>query len=234
MSLRDATTTQDLGPDGLKPGRGTRTLRASVEATPRANDLCTGPAPRDVARERILVWLAEGAREVSWALCSLPRERWVAPPPAWLGEWPVLRHARHLALREAHLTLPAVRRALDEAAPASTLDFEQADAAWDAAAALESAEAIVRGLSETRYELLQHLEAASDDAWERPLPATAAPDASSGTHPIQLGWLLLHARQHELEHLAAIWRVALNWDRIPRTPIPRVPLHPADRLEESH
>ena len=25
---------------------------------------------------------------------------------------------------------------------------------------------------------------------------------------------MLHARQHELEHLAAIWRVALYWDRV--------------------
>ena len=232
MSIGDATKPQDLGPDRLKPGRGTRTLRASVEATPRATDLCTGHAPRDVAREPILVWLAEGAREVSWALCSLPRERWATPPPAWLGEWSVLRHARHLALRETHLTLPAVRQALGEAATPAILDFEQADAAWDPAAALESAEAIVRGLGETRYELLQHLEAAPDDVWARPLPAAAAPDASDGVQPIQLDWLLLHAHQHELEHLAAIWRVGLNWDRVPRRPGSRVPLHPADRLEE--
>ncbi len=234
MSIRDATKPQDLGPERLKPGRGTRTLRPSVEATGRATDLCTGHAPCDVARERILVWLAEGPREVSWALCSLPRERWVTPPPAWLGEWPVLRHARHLALREAHLTLPAVRQALGEAAAPATLDFEQADAAWDPVAALESAEAIVRGLGDTRYELLQQLEAAPDDAWTRPLPAPSAPDASNGVQPIQLDWLLLHARQHELEHLAAIWKVGLNWDRVPRRPGPRVPLHPADRLEESH
>jgi hypothetical protein len=234
MSMRHATKPQDLGPDGLKPARGTRTLRPGVEASGRATDPCTGPRPRDVARELILVWLAEGAREVSWALCSLARERWATPPPAWPGEWPVLRHVRHLALRETHLTLPAVRQALGEDVSPSTLDFEQADAAWDSAAALESAEAIVRGLGETRYELLQQLEAAPDDAWTRPLPAAAAPDASDGVHPIQLDWLLLNARQHELEHLAAIWRVGLNWDRVPRASVRRVPLHPADRLEESH
>src|SRR5207302_6082905 len=111
--------------------------------------------------------------------------------------------------------------------------------------AIESAEAIVRGLGETRFELLQRLEAAPDEAWERPLPAVAAPGAGV-INPIQLDWLMLHARQHELEHLAAIWRVALYWDRASpavarAAPWPHqarraagLPLHTADRLEESH
>src|SRR5690349_5962517 len=137
MSIGDATKAQDVGPDRLKPARGTRTLRASVEATGRASDLCSGTAPRAAIRERILVWLAEGAREVTWALCSLPREQWVTSPPHRPGDWPALRHARHLALREAHLTLPVVRQVLDaapaDAARASVLEFERADAAWDAA-----------------------------------------------------------------------------------------------------
>jgi hypothetical protein len=122
-----------------------------------------------------------------------------------------------LALRETHLTLPAVRQALGNGPAPSTLDFEQADAAWDAAAALESAEAIVRGLGESRYELLQQLESASDDVWDEPLVS-----------------VVLHARQHELEHLAAIWRISLNWGRVARTHTPGVLLHPADTLEESH
>ena len=239
MSFRDATRPQDVGPDGLKPGRGTRTLRASVEAKAPASDLCTPYAPPDAVRERILVWLAEGAREVNWALCSLSREHWVSPPAPRLSEWPALRHARHLALREKHLTLSAVRQALGEpaadASVAPILEFERADAAWDPAAALESAETIVRDLGETRFELSQLLEAAPDEAWARPVSAAVMPADSSGDRlPVQLAWLLLHARQHELEHLAAMWRISLNWERIPRTPIPGVPLHPADRLEESH
>jgi hypothetical protein len=239
MSFRDATKPQDTGPDGLKPGRGTRTLRASVEAKAPASDLCTPQAPPDASRERILVWLAEGAREVNWALCSLPREHWVTPPSSRFGEWPVLRHARHLALREKYLTLPAVRQVLGESAGepesvAPILEFEQADAAWDPAAVLESAETIVRDLGETRYELLQVLEAAPDEVWARSVSRAVTPDASDDRPPVRLDWLLLHSRQHELEHVAAIWRISLNWDRVPRTPIPGVPLHPADRLEESH
>src|ERR1043165_1419149 len=105
MSFRHATKPQDLGPDGLKPGQGTRTLRASVEATGWATDLCTDRATRDVARGRILAWLAEGVREVSWALCSLPRERWAVSPRPGSGEWSALRHVHHLTLRETHLTL---------------------------------------------------------------------------------------------------------------------------------
>src|ERR1700736_4457026 len=107
MSFRDATKPYYLGPDRLNPVAGTPILRASVEAK-RVSDLCTGaaaPAAPNGARERILAWLAGGAREVTWALCSLPRERWAASPPAPLDAWPVLRHARFLALRETHLTL---------------------------------------------------------------------------------------------------------------------------------
>src|SRR4030081_1588527 len=117
MSFRDGTKPQDLGPDRLKPVPGTPILRPSVEVPrKRVIDLCTAAAAPAGARERILAWLAEGAREVSWALCSLPRERWVESPPARLDSWPVLRHARFLALRETHLTLPTVPHALGEAA----------------------------------------------------------------------------------------------------------------------
>jgi hypothetical protein len=244
MSFHETTKPHDPEPDGLKSLSGTPILDASVEATGRATDLCTGHAPLAVARERILVWLAEGAREVTWALCSLPRERWTDRPPAHVSQWPALRHVRHLVLRESYLTLPAVRQALADAPPdappdacASTptwLDFEHADAAWDAAAATESAEAIVHDLGEARFELLQRLEAAPDAAWETPLSVAVDPTPGGGKRPVQLDWLLLEAHQHELEHLAAIWNIALSWDRVPRTPAPGVPLHPADRLQESH
>ena len=245
MSFGDAAQSRYLGADRLKPGAGTPILRASVEAN-RVSDLCTGAAALNGARERILAWLADGAREVTWALCSLPRERWVESPPARLDGWPVLRHARFLALREMHLTLPTVRHALGEVAAEelpSTADLDNVEAAWDAAAAIESAEAIVRGLGETRFELLQRLEAAPDEAWERPLPAVATPGTAGFINPVQLDWLMLHARQHELEHLAAIWRVALYWDRVSPAAVSErsggqrtagLPLHPADRLEESH
>src|SRR5579864_254349 len=164
MSFRDATKPQDLEPERLKPAQGTPILDPSVEAEGPAPDLCSGRAQDDVTRERIMAWLAEGVREVTWALCSLPRERWAADPPVLLGSWPALRHVRHLSLRETRQVLPQVRQALGDSpsdAPAhSTLELEQADAAWDATLALESAEAIVRNLGETRYELLQRLEAA--------------------------------------------------------------------------
>jgi DinB superfamily len=235
MSLADDRKPQHLEPDRLNPAQGTPILSASVEAT-RGTDLCTSPASGMAAREHILAWLAGGAREVNLALCSLARERWATAPPAPLGSWPALRHARHIALRETHLTLPAVRRALEEESPAGdeVLEFERADAAWDAASALASAEDTIRSLGETRFELLERLEAAPDDAWQRHLPTPQASADWGDASPIQLDWLLLTARQHELEHLAAMWRVALHWDRAPRVPIHGVPLHPADRLEESH
>lgn len=220
MSFRDDTRAQDTGPERLNPAQGAPTLEPSVEATGRASDPCTGHGSAQATRARILVWLAEGSREVTWALCSLSRERWVEAPPTRLSHWPAMRHVRHIALREKHLTLPLVRQALGEAeAPNATLEFEQADAAWDPAAASDSAAAIVEGFGQTRFELLQRFEAAPDDV-QQPLE-----------------WLLLDARQHELEHLAAIWRIALQWDRAARVAVPlekNVPLHPADRLEESH
>jgi hypothetical protein len=199
-------------------------------------DLCAGYTAQPSARERIFAWLAEGAREVSWALCTLPRERWTAQPPVELGPWPVLRHARHLVLREQHLTLPAVRSALDGALatepPAARAAFETADAAWDARSADADADALVRGLGETRFELLKNLESAPDAAWQAPRPENT--DSESSAAPIRLDTLLLRARQHELEHLADIWRVALYWDRPAPTSMGSVdlPFHPADRFSE--
>jgi hypothetical protein len=222
MSFRNATKPQDLEPERLKPAQGAPTLNASVEAEGPAPDLCSGHAPNVIGRERIMAWLAEGVREVTWALCSIPRERWTMTPPISLGDWPALRHIQHLALRETHQVLPGVRRALGDAsagATLSTLELDQADAAWDAA---ESADTSVRRLGETRFDLLQRLESAPDAAWDEP-------------HQ-KLTWLLLSARQHELQHLAALWKLALNWDRVLQAEAarPSVPLHPADRLEESH
>ena len=45
----------------------------------------------------------------------------------------------------------------------------------------------MRGLGETRFELLQRLEAAPDEAWERPLPAAVAPEASGVTRSSSTG-----------------------------------------------
>lgn len=205
----------------MKPDPGPPILDPSVEAEERATDLCTGRAPRDVARERILAWLAEGAREVTWALCWLPRERWAAQPPVGLGDWPALRHIRHVAQDETRRILPAVCQALGETTPESKQTFD-------------TAEGLVRGLAETRFELLQRLEAAPDYAWQQPL-STAVSHACGVTSPVDLDWLLLSARQHEQQHLAAVWSIALNWGRDSKNASrPGVPLHPADRLEESH
>jgi hypothetical protein len=210
MSSRNATRPHDLGPDGLKTGPGAPILDPSVEATRRAFDLCTGDDALPYAtRARILAWMAEGAREVTWALCSLPRDRWAQLPPERLSDWPALRHVQHLALRQAHMLLPSVRQALGEPASAapvlSTFEIEEAERSD------ESAEDIIRSVAETRFELLQRLEVAPEESWHT------------------LEWSLLSARQHELEHLAAIWRISLHWDRVSRTPTPGVPLHPADR-----
>jgi hypothetical protein len=83
-----------------------------------------------------------------------------------------------------------------------------------------AADELSETLATIRFELLQRLESAPDDVWDA------------------LEWSLLSTRQHELQHLAAIWKIALNWDHVPTdlhaTRTPGVPLHPADRLEESH
>jgi hypothetical protein len=129
--------------------------------------------------------------------------------------------------------MPTVRHALGEAATEplpSAIELDRVDSAWDAAAAIESAETIVRGLGETRFELLQRLEAAPVEVWERPVRAADHSELHDTDH-VALDWLMLHARQHELEHLAAIWRVALHWDRVPAPDaLHRVSLHPADRF----
>jgi hypothetical protein len=182
--------------------------------------------------------LAEGAREVTWALCSLPRERWTTPPPERLSAWPALRHVRHLMLHERLVTLPEVGYALDGAPreSPSTVALERADAAWDPVLACDTADTLIHDLAGIRFELGQRLESAPDEVWNRATSHPAAADARP-----RLAELLLRTRQHELEHLATIWRIALYWDRVsPSTerhaPAGAVglPLHPADRLEESH
>ena len=198
------------------------------------NDLCAGPLPVGAIRGRILGWLAEGTREVSWALCSLPRERWTLDPPPSLGAWPALRHVRAMVLRDREVTLPSLRVLLGEqdVTVASRAAFEQAEAAWDARIADESAADLVRELGEIKFELLQRAETAPTAAWG---------DVEWRTDPsgrrVQLHELLLGARQHELDHLAAIWRVALYWDRVSPTSVRHahegpdsLPLHPADRF----
>jgi hypothetical protein len=208
-----------------------------VATRDQLSDLCAGGTEIELARGRILAWLAEGAREVSWALCSMPRERWTTSPPDWLGAWPVLRHARALALREAPLTLPAVRWVLGDQTGEvpSRRVFEQVESAWDAGTAADSADALLRALGETRFELLQRLECAPDWLWSTSLPIDTSPQG--------LDTLLLQARQHELEHLAAMWRLALYWDRgspaatfrqVQEERMVGLPLLLADRLEESH
>jgi hypothetical protein len=183
-------------------------------------------------RGRILAWLAEGAREVTWALCSLPRERWAAMPPTRVGDWPALRHVRHLVLSGRHITLPRVEYALTGGTgdPVSTIALEQADAAWDSDVATDMADELLADLASVRFELLQRLEVLADDAW------TPFGPASIDTPP-RLTELLLRMRQHELEHLTSLWRLALYWDRV-STATPHggvgLVLHPADRLEESH
>ena len=204
------------------------------------NDFCAGySAGPSTTRGLILGWLAQGARDVTWALCSLPRERWAVEPPGSPGQWPALRHVRHLMLDETNLTLPAVRCVLGEL-PLESLppraERQRADAAWDAAEALASAEALVRNLGEVRFELLQRLEAAPDVDWERPLPSPLALAFGSHSQPARLEKLLLRAYAHQLEHLSAVWKLALYWDRSPPS-IDRtvaLSLQPAVRLEESH
>jgi hypothetical protein len=198
------------------------------------NDLCAGQLPVGAVRGRILGWLAEGTREVSWALCSVPRERWTLDPPPPLGARPALRHVRAMLLRDRDVTLPAVRRLVDEedVTVASLAEFEQAEAAWDPRISAESAAELVRELGEVRFELLQLTEAAPAAAW-----GDVEWEVGRSGRPARLHELLLGARQHELDHLAAIWRVALYWDRVSPTNARHAregsvsfPLHPADRF----
>ena len=209
-----------------------------VELAESVSDPCAGLRSSDqiaLARPRILIWLAEGARELTWALCSLSRERWTVIPPARLDAWPALRHVRHLALRESRLTLPMVRYLMGELpleALHSVADFEREDAAWDGAGTAAAAETFIAELARTRFELLQRLEAAPDDLWKTvPRECRACRDRG----PVSVDRLMQRARQHEFEHLAALWRIVLYWDAISPalSGSMGVPLHSPDGPEES-
>ncbi len=190
-------------------------------------------------RGRVLAWLARGAQDIAWAVASLPPERWLALPPRGMGDWSAARHVRHLAVRDTRLTLPAVRVALGVASAqdlASPPELHGHDADWPTPADESIVDDALRALGEARFELLRQLESASDAAWERPLPDAVAPTREHSAAPVGLGWLLARSYQHELEHLGAVWRLVLYWDRAtpPSEPSVSLPLHPADRVEESH
>ena len=187
------------------------------------------------ARARWLAWLAGGARDVAWALCSIPSERWTATPPAAdrLGEWPPARHVRHLALAEQRWFVPVVEAVVEERplGARSSSELDEVDAAWDPSLSPEAVGDLVDVLGEGRFAVLQRLESAPDAAWHRPLPSGVAP----GPRAARLDWLLARAHQHELEHLSTLWALALYWDRSSASTGPGVslPLQRADRLEES-
>jgi DinB family protein len=198
---------------------------------------CPGvPADPHAARAQWLSWLAGGARDVVWALCSLPEDRWTAPPPHpdRLGGWAAARHVRHLMLGESRLVLPVVETLLGGPtdAIASRAELDQLNATWDTGMPLEAVRSLVDGLADVRYTLLRCLEGAPDAVWQQPLPDGIAPSGS----PAQLDWVLARAHQHELEHLSALWTLSLYWDRSlpPTASGVSLPLQPADRLEESH
>jgi hypothetical protein len=191
-------------------------------------------------RGRLLAWLGQGARDVVWALCSVPRARWPVAPPellaATLGRWPAARHVRHLALYETYLGLPSVRVVLGDL-PLDRLpppgELERHAAAWDPEAAADAVPGLVRGLAEARFRMLQLLESAPEEAWERPVPPSLAPRHWPTACPAGLAWLVARSYQRELEHLNALWRLALYWDHgapVPG-PTPGRPLHPAHHME---
>ncbi len=224
----------------LDPGRdppyAPARMSTAHEGDPSA-DAVEGAAE---GRARLLTWLAAGARDVRWGLHSVPRERWAADPPAHLaqtaGSWPALRHVRHLCLYASHVWLPGVRFALG-AADAHDVprlsEVEGQDAAWDARLAARSADDWIEGLGAARFDMLQLLESAPDDAWTRPLaPELIGANSQEAQRPA-LAWLVARGYQQELEHLSAIWKLALYWDRVPPASGAGsgLPLQTADRME---
>jgi len=193
------------------------------------------------ARGHLVSWLAQGTRDVAWALASVPRSRWIQEPPSdqieLLGTWSALRHVRHLSLGLSEATVPAVRFVLGEV-PAHRLPapgaLQRVDAAWDPNTTLDRVDGLLRGLGESRFTLLRLLDSAPEFIWLQPLPPEVLPDRRPGAEPVGLGWLVARSYQHELEHLNAVWKLALYWDRIPPTSeaAATLPLQHPDRPEE--
>ncbi len=226
--------------DRLDPGEKRAYPPARMFAV-QGGDPCAGGSQSPAeARARLLTWLASGVRDVTWGLCSLPRDRWLAEPPAHLaetvGSWPALRHVRHLSLYAAQVWLPALRLALglaDAQEVPRLLDVERRDAAWDARVTEGSAAEWIEELATARFEMLRLLESATDAAWTRPLPAELVGSDSPTADPPGLAWLMARVYQQELEHLSAVWKLALYWDRVPASTSTGsgLSLQPADRME---
>lgn len=166
-----------------------------------------------------LAWLAAGARELDWVLRALPTSRWHEPPPAersaFLGDWPAARYVRHLALYESLRALPAIRAAAARSrGAADTVELDRQDAAWDPGSVDEFVvRSWVSDLAAARYAMLAVAESAPRRAWYG--TSVEAPG---------LAWLVGRSRQHELEHLASLWRLVLYWDLdLPHVDVSRTP-----------
>ena len=198
-------------------------------------DLCAGYTAQPSARERIFAWLAEGAREVSWALCY-------AAARALDGS--AAGRARPVAGAAPRASSRAARAAFDAASRAERTGWRLGCRAAGGQGRIRACRRRVgcplgrRGRGRAgAWARRNALRAPARTSNRRPTPPGrrhADTRAESSAAPIRLDTLLLRARQHELEHLADIWRVALYWDRPAPTSMGSVdlPFHPADRFSE--
>ncbi|MBI3953996.1 MAG: DinB family protein [Chloroflexi bacterium] len=161
-------------------------------------------APSDQDRDRLLVWLAAGVAELEWALAQLPPERLAAAPPRHLSGWPALQHLWHLATYERTVALPSLEYLLTgDAAPLRRASQRGADAAYTGR---EDLRALLDDLAQVKAQERRLLEGASAEAW-----TTARPHPYYGA-AVTARWMLQKSYQHTLEHLTAIWQMALFWD----------------------
>ncbi len=151
----------------------------------------------------MLAWLATGVAEWEWALAQLPPGRLATPPPRHLSEWPTLRHLLHLAHYERTVALPSLLYLLTGDVAPLRHARQEAD---DSYTGREEVAALLSELGRVKEQERRLLEEASAELW-----------TVARLHPyygaaVSARWMLQKSYQHTLEHLTAVWQMALFWD----------------------
>lgn len=138
----------------------------------------------------------------------VPAARRYLRPPFLNAEWSAAREVYHLALYEEVVALPSMRLWLGDPEVDGSA-FEREDALWESEGQHFDYSALLHRLNTVRAEQIALLPALAGRWDEARETVWTVPELD----PITLHWVVAKTLQHTAEHISAIGRIALFWDR---------------------